>query len=473
MQENIFKSISRFKNNTAIITNENEKISYQKIIDLTDKFSILIKKRCLIFLISSTNVESLISYLSFYRSNNVISILNERINNQYLELLIKNYLPQYIFVKKNKFLKINGYTLVFTFYNYNLLKLKEETPYKLNDELSLLISTSGSTGTPKFVRQSYDNLLQNTNSIVNFLNIKEDDKTILNLPMSYVYGLSLINTHLNSGSSIVLNNHSVIKKSFWDAVQLNKVTNINGVPYIYEMISRINLRNFDLKSLKFFTQAGGKLNINIIDKFIKYSRKNNKKFIIMYGAAEATARMSYLPWNSIDEKKLSAGLAINKGKFWIEDENNKKINSYNVTGNLIYKGSNVCLGYAYSYNDLYKGDENLGKLKTGDMARIDKDGFIYLEGRKDRFVKIYGNRVNLEEIEEIIFNYGIQSVCKVMIENKINIYIKEKKKILVKDFQNFLFQKTNLHPSTFVVKMIKELPLNTNLKIDLNKNLDV
>ena len=183
----------------------------------------------------------------------------------------------------------------------------------------------------------------------------------------------------------------------------------------------------------------------------------------MYGASEATARMSFLPPEFSKKKIGSIGIPIPGGKFWLEDNKKNIIKKNNQSGELVYSGKNVCLGYANSVSDLSKGDDNNGIFKTGDIAKRDKDNFYYIVGRKDRFVKIYGNRVNLAELENNILKFGIQSICKVNEENKITIFIQENKeqKKLRESISNF----TSLHPSIFTIKVMKKFPLNKNYKI--------
>ena len=155
----------------------------------------------------------------------------------------------------------------------------------------------------------------------------------------------------------------------------------------------------------------------------------------------------------------------------IEDNKKKKIYKNNLSGELVFSGKNVCLGYANNIWDLSKGDENKGILRTGDLAKRDKDNFYYIVGRKDRNVKIHGIRINLAELEHNISDLGIQTVCKVNEENKITVFVKEfenKKKLI-----DHLHQNTQLHPSVFLIKKLDKLPLNKNYKISYdNKNLN-
>ena len=153
----------------------------------------------------------------------------------------------------------------------------------------------------------------------------------------------------------------------------------------------------------------------------------------------------------------------NMFRFWIEDHNKEEIKKDNQAGELIYSGKNVCLGYAKNISDLSKGDVNKGILRTGDIAKKDKDNFYYIVGRKDRYVKIYGNRINLTELENNISKFGIETLCKVNEENKITIFVKQSKE--VENLKKRIKDLTNLHPSVFTIKILNKFPLNKNFKI--------
>jgi len=458
----IFNNIDKYQNQNALITGKNESIDYKTILSASDKLCKQIKSRSLVFLICGNNVESILGYISFLKTNCAITLLDERTNNFNLKSLIKVYKPRFLFIKKNSIL-LDEYEQVLSFKNSELLKRKKEFKIDLNDKLSLLISTSGSTGSSKLVRISEKNLEENTKSIVNYLKISKSDICITTLPMSYVYGLSIINTHLHKGCTLVLNEHSVIDKNFWISLIKNKVTTFSGVPYTYQMLDKINFYNKDLKYLKYLTQAGGKLDVRINKKILENFCNEKREFIVMYGAAEATARMSFLPSEFSNKKIGSIGIPIPGGKFWIEDHNKEEIKKDNQAGELIYSGKNVCLGYAKNISDLSKGDVNKGILRTGDIAKKDKDNFYYIVGRKDRYVKIYGNRINLAELENNILKFGIETLCKVNEKNKITIFVKQSKE--VEDLKNRIKDLTNLHPSVFTIKILNKFPLNKNFKI--------
>tara|TARA_B100000579_G_scaffold422513_1_gene424621 strand:+ start:122 stop:976 length:855 start_codon:yes stop_codon:yes gene_type:complete len=221
--------------------------------------------------------------------------------------------------------------------------------------------------------------------------------------------LSVINTHLFKGATIILNNYSIVEKKFWDLFTYYSVNSMAGVPYTYSILKKLNfLKRKNLK-LRYMTQAGGKLSENLVEEFNEFCKKNNSKFFIMYGQTEATARISFLNWDIIGKKKGSIGKSIYKGKMYLVDEKNKRIYKPFSKGEIIYEGPNVMIGYANNYKDLYKNFKNLKKLYTGDIAYKDKENYFYLVGRKNRFTKLFGNRINLADIEMYLLKKKIET----------------------------------------------------------------
>ena len=189
----------------------------------------------------------------------------------------------------------------------------------------------------------------------------------------------------------------------------------------------------NVPSLRYITQAGGKLGQELHTLFADICEKKGIEIIVMYGQTEATARMSYLPWNISKEKAGSIGIAIPGGVFSLIDVDDKEITEANVVGELVYHGENVTMGYATSGYDLDKPDERAGVLKTGDMAYRDGDGFYYIAGRKKRFLKIYGNRLNLDEVDGMMQKAGYEAVASGT-DNHVQIYSVDKRGQEIIDF---------------------------------------
>lgn len=454
--------LKKFGERTALIT-ESKKISYVELDELTKKIGDAIDGRCLIFLLATNSADSIAGYLAFLNKKIVPLMVDAELNFELAKNLLEIYKPKYIWLPKNQRENYSDCEEIFQSENYVLLSTGIENFYPLNDELALLMTTSGSTGSPKFVRQSYKNILSNTKSIIEYLKIDESERAITNLPMSYVYGLSIINTHIFSGASVVVTDKTLFQKEFWQLMKNFEVTNLNGVPYTFEMLERLRFFRMNLPALKKITQAGGKLDPELHLKFAEFAEKNDKKFFVMYGAAEATARMGYLPAKKSLEKFGSMGIAIPGGKFELVDGDGKIITTSETVGELIYYGENVSLGYAESGEDLIKGDERHGKLETGDLAKFDAEGFYTIVGRKKRFLKMFGKRINLQEVEHILRQKFNVEVAATGVDDKMKIFITDEK--FLKEIAPYLSEKLNLHPAAFDVKFILEIPKNSSGKV--------
>jgi len=456
-----FKKLNKFKNKTALILEDKSLISYKELIDLSKKISskLSIKKK-LVFVLGQNNLETIVGYISFIVSGHTVVMLDNKINKVFLNNLIFIYKPSYIYLQNKKETK-NLYKKILNFKSYTLLKRKKDFNFHINTELMLLMSTSGSTGSPKFVRQSYKNILSNTLNISKYLNINYKDTTITSLPISYVYGLSVINTHLLNGAQIVLTNSSMIEKKFWKLIDVYKVNNFSGVPYSYSIVEKIFRRKVP-SSLKYTTQAGGKINEVLLKTLNKIYKKNKIKLFVMYGAAEATSRMSYLNWSKLEKKLGSVGKPIRGGNFYLLDEKDNIVKKSYKKGELIYSGENVCMGYSEKLEDLSLPDLNKGILKTGDIAYKDNDGFYYIVGRKNRYAKIYGIRVDLSELESILSKKGIEAFMKEGDENKIDVYSKNKLKI--KQGIKFISKITMINKNVFIIKDLSKKQLTSNFK---------
>ena len=450
--------LNNFKNNIAVIEENGKTVSYSQLDKYTKDLTNNIDSRCLVFNMCRNELASLVGYIGFLNAKIVPLMLKADLENDLLQNLLETYKPSYIWLPSEQ-ANIYPFEKVYDNLGYALLKTNYEEKYELNDELALLLTTSGSTGSPKLVRQSYKNIEANTKSIIEYLQLDESERAITTLPMNYTYGISIINTHLYVGASIILTDKGLMQKEFWQQFKEFDATSFGGVPYTYEMLFRLRFFRMSLPSLRYMTQAGGKLSPELHEKFAKWAFENNKKFIVMYGQTEATARMSYLPYEKSLEKYGSMGIAIPGGRFSLIDVNGNEINDSDTVGELVYVGDNVTLGYATEGADLSKGDERFGKLITGDMAKFDKDGFYYIVGRKKRFLKIYGNRVNLDETERLIKAKYPELDCACSgVDDNMKIFITN---ISYKDdLISFIAEKTGLNRVAFSVEYIDEIPKN-------------
>jgi acyl-coenzyme A synthetase/AMP-(fatty) acid ligase len=312
------------------------------------------------------------------------------------------------------------------------------------------------------VRLSHRNVWSNAASIAEFLDLTCEERPITTLPAHYSYGLSVINSHVLVGATILVTNTSVMQREFWTFAKAARASSIAGVPYTYEMLRRLRFFSMDLPDLRTMTQAGGKFARERIGEFVKFAKDQQKVFVVMYGQTEATARMSYLPFNMADEKLGSVGVAIPGGEFFLLDDAGAPIDEPGVTGNLMYRGPNVSMGYAECAQDLALGDVRLGLLDTGDLASRDEDGFYFLWGRTSRFVKVYGNRIGLDEVESLAKQVTPDCACT-GVDDLISVFVTEDG--LREPMRAFLADKTGLNRRAFEVRLVQSIPKNSSGKI--------
>ena len=456
--------LSEYGENVAVIEESGHEISYKKLQDLSEKLKSFVGKRCLIFNFCSNTPGSLLGYVTFINNKIVTLMIDSCLERNLLNDLIKTYQPKYLWLPKDKACLFEKYEMVCEIIGYCLVRTDFTCCYNLNENLALLLTTSGSTGSFKLVRQSYKNITSNTNSIIEYLKLDSNERSISTLPMHYTFGLSIINTHLKVGASLVLTEKTLMQREFWKQLKEFHVTSFGGVPYTYEMLEKLRFFRMDLPHLKTMTQAGGRLGLGLHKKFAEYALKNGKKFVVMYGQTEATARMSYLPPEKSLEKAGSIGIAIPGGEFSLVGKNSEPITEPKTQGELVYRGENVTLGYAKCVDDLAKGDQRSGVLKTGDMAKFDEDGFYYIVGRKKRFLKIFGSRVNLDEAEQLLrleFEDIDCACCGV--DDKMYVFINKQEK--TDDVLKFISSKMSLHHSAFRVLHVEKIPRNESGKI--------
>ncbi|MGX6604400.1 AMP-binding protein [Micromonosporaceae bacterium Da 78-11] len=266
----------------------------------------------------------------------------------------------------------------------------------VHPDLALLLTTSGSTGNPKLVRLSRDAVHANAEQVADSLGITGADVAITTLPLFYSYGLSVLHSHLVRGATVVLERTGLMQREFWTAVTEHGVTSAAFVPSQYEMLRRLRFDPARYPALRTLTQAGGRLRAELITEFAQRMASVDGRLFVMYGQTEAAPRMAVLPPDRLTEKLGSVGVALPGAKFTVEDDE------------VVYHGPNVMMGYAETAADLARGDDLAGVLRTGDLGRLDDEGFLYLTGRIKRMAKVFGVRINLDDVER---NFPVAAVA--------------------------------------------------------------
>ena len=441
----------------AAIDDSGQSITYGDICDFSIEFAKHLPERALIFILSENRIGSLLGYTSALSNRIVPLIISAATEENLYNHLFDLYQPEYLWLPQTK---AEGKEVLFSAWDYCLVKTgNQHTP--MFEELSLLLPTSGSTGSPKLVRHSYRNIEANADNVRRLFKLDGSEKAMAILPMHYTMGLSVIASHLLAGSTLLLSNRSLLDKGFW--ATLKEATSFTGVPYSYEILTKLRFTRMDLPNLKVITQGGGKLTESLWNTLAQYAHEKGKQFIATYGQSECTARMAYLPAEKALEKVCSIGVAEPGGKLSIVDDNGNETFEGEAQGEMVYRGENVTLGYATCREDLLKGDENHGVMHTGDLARRDADGCYFIIGRLKRFLKIFGLRIGLDEVERMIkTEYKTDCYCKGD-DEKLVVLVTDAK--LQDVLPSFIEEKTHLFHQRIEVQVVKEILRNEAGKV--------
>lgn len=436
-------------NKVAVIDDSGRSVTYGDICDFSKEFAKHLPQRSLIFLLAENKIGSLLGYTSALDNRIVPLVISANTEEGLYNHLYDLYMPEYLWMPESK---AEGKEIVFSAWEYSLVKTGNQ-PIPMYEELSLLLPTSGSTGSPKLVRHSYRNIEANADNVRRLFKLDGSEKAMAILPMHYTMGLSVIASHLLAGSTLLLSGRSLLDKEFW--ATLKKATSFTGVPYSYEILAKMRFTRMDLPNLKVITQGGGKLTEAMWNTLVQYAQEKGKQFIATYGQSECTARMAYLPAEWATRKVCSIGIAEPGGQLSIVDDNGNETFEGEAQGEMVYRGENVTLGYATCREDLLKGDENHGIMHTGDLARRDGDGCYYIIGRLKRFLKIFGLRIGLDEVERMIKSeYKTDCYCKGN-DEKLIVLVTDPK--FVNILPSFIEEKTHLFHQRIEIQVVKEI----------------
>lgn len=376
-------------------------VTYAQLMDLADEAAGRLRQaadgRSPVFLAMESGVDAIVLYLACLRADLPVCLIEPR--SEPLERTHAVYAPRLALLPPSLQPPpgYRGPEAPFTGSTYGLWQASGGDAPAAHEDLAVLLTTSGSTGSPKLVRLSRRNLESNAVAIAEYLGLSPEERAVQSLPVHYSYGLSVLNSHLVAGGSFVVTSDSFMTREFWAAVDAQRCTSFAGVPYMYETLHRLRFDPARHPGLRTLTQAGGALRPDLIAAFHARSTAAGARFFVMYGQTEATARISYVPPERLGEKIGSIGVAIPGGRLDLAPAEDAE-----GAQEVVYTGPNVMLGYAETRADLCLGDVQKGVLRTGDLGRVDADGYFTLVGRLSRFAKLFGRRISLEDVEREI-----------------------------------------------------------------------
>ncbi|WP_022892288.1 AMP-binding protein [Agromyces subbeticus] len=406
-------------------------------------------ERRLVMIAAANEVEPIVTYLAALEGGHPVLFVDgdPASNRRHREALIERFDPDVIADGSGG---REGAT------RWALTERRDGTRHELHPELALLASTSGSTGSPKLVRLSRANVESNAVAIADYLNLGVADRAVTTLPLHYCYGLSVVNSHLVAGGSVALQSHSVVDDEFWRVFDDVQATSFAGVPYTFDLLDAAGFADRSTPSLRYVTQAGGRLDPERVRSYARLGRDRGFEFVVMYGQTEATARMAYLPPSLAESAVGAIGVPIPGGRFRIDDPRDDGV------GELVYSGPNVMLGYAEEPADFASG-RVVDELCTGDLARRRDDGLYEIVGRSSRFVKVFGLRIDLDRVEQLLAGDGFE-VRAASSDERLLLFVRAER--LVDAVRERASAHTGLPAHMIRVHAIEEFPRTSSGKPD-------
>ncbi|GGQ75212.1 AMP-binding protein [Couchioplanes azureus] len=439
------RDLAAFGERTALVTAD-EEISYAELAARVERAAAALgATRRLVLVAGANTVDAVVGYLGVLAAGHVVLLVPDE--DRVVESLIRAYDPDVVCRT------VGGV--------WRHVERRPGSAHELHPDLALLLSTSGSTGSPKLVRLSYENLRANAESIATYLGIRDDDRAATTLPLHYCYGLSVLHSNLVRGAGIILTGLSVADACFWELFRAARGTAIAGVPYTFTLLDRVGFPAMELPHLRYVTQAGGPMPPEQVRRYAELGRRRGFQLFVMYGQTEATARMAYLPPDQALAHPSAIGVPVPGGALRLAPIDGAP--GGDGVGELVYSGPNVMLGYAGRPADLALG-RTVHELFTGDLARRTDGGLFEIVGRRSRFAKLFGIRIDLHHLEAGLESGGIRACC-VAGEDELVVAIEQEERR--EDARRLVAASCKVPARSVRVLVLPELPRLASGKVDL------
>jgi acyl-CoA synthetase (AMP-forming)/AMP-acid ligase II len=459
----LFENFASLGGHTALVSELGQAYSYKELDAISISRLSKLESESVCILICNLSDTAVIYYIGLIRKRVTTILVDENLGWHKLENIISLYSPNYVISSLTPSLMPDDFEVIERLDEFNIYENKSERHNSGLRDTSLCLTTSGSTGGAKFVKLSIQNIESNTKSIVKAVGINENQITITTMPMHYSYGLSVINTSLETGGTLIMNTSQVTSKEFWHKISDHEVNTISGVPYIYEQLSRLTAEFLNKTKIRKFTQAGGKLNKPVREHFKKIVGETGISFYVMYGQTEATARMAVLPPEDFIDFENAIGFAVPGGTLTVRDELGDVIQTSGTVGEICYEGPNVFQGYATNRESLIENQRHETILQSGDLGYFDNEGRFYITGRLKRIAKLLGVRINLEEVEHYLLEQGIETVC---VEHRDKLHVVSTLTEIPVEIQSNLLNYLAVSPVLVNFNSIPIIPRLSSGKVD-------
>jgi acyl-CoA synthetase (AMP-forming)/AMP-acid ligase II len=459
----LFENFTTKGNRVAIVSERGLEYCYNDLAALSLSRLSKLESKSVCLLICNLSETAIIYYIGLIRKRITTILVDANLGQQKIEKIISCYSPNYIISPLTSSTMPTEFEIIDSLEDFIIYQNKLEKHDSILKDTSLCLTTSGSTGSAKYVKLSLRNIESNTESIIRAVGIDQNQITITTMPMHYSYGLSVINTSLEAGGTLIVNTSQVTSKEFWLRITKYNVNTLSGVPYIYEQLSRLSPEFLNRTKITKFTQAGGKLSKPVREHFKEIVKEARISFYVMYGQTEATARMAVLPPEDFNDFENAIGFAIPGGNLTVCDESGARVETPEVIGEICFEGPNVFQGYATNRIDLIENQPKAPILKTGDLGYFDGEGRFYITGRLKRITKLLGNRIDLEEVESFFLEQGVETIC---VEHRDRLFIVSTLPKIPPEIQTCFLEYSRISPLLVTFESIPEIPRLSSGKVD-------
>lgn len=379
------------------IKTESESLTFEDTYERVRKVCLILNqfpKKSVISMMFDNSIEFIISYLAIIKSGKIAHIISPSINRTNFVKQIESCNPKCI-LSLNKFIDefkdIKNDISLIDYYEFQKQKSSHEEMHI--SDIASLIYTSGTTSSPKGVPIKHSNIMFTTQNIVNVLEYSNSDIDVIPLSLSHSFGLGCLHTSLFNGSTLILHKNTINILNILNSIKENNATTFAAVPATLTSLVNNFPEEFAEKcsGLRLIITNSTKVPKDTIHKILQLLP--NTKFATYYGLTEAS-RSTFMIFNENKNKEESVGKFAPGIKIKILNEkNDSKI------GEIMIKGKNVIENY---WNNDFGDKFSDSWLKTGDLGYLDMDGFLYLTGRKDYIINVGGEKINPEEIENVV-----------------------------------------------------------------------
>lgn len=450
MERYFWDRLGEFGDAIALIDEQQrEKWSYRRLAETVVAGAAQLQgpRKKVVFLFANNDAGAILCYMSALAAGHLIYLGRGSVDWTDTADLLERYRPDIILWKG-----IDGefpfpYRHDDDFFGYRRVERRGNQPAPGSD-LALLLSTSGSLGSPKLVRLSRRNVAVAASQVAKALGLERSHRAITSLPLNFVYGLSVVHSHLQVGASLVLTRRSVQDRAFWQLLDETKVTSFAAVPWTLRALQSISFDPARHPSLRSISLSGGALEPQSL-AWLKKLAERGLRIFSMYGQTEASGRMCVLPCEELAMKPGSVGLPVEGSSIRCDAE-----------ANVVFQGPNVMLGYARRREDLTDTDDLGSILATGDRGYLDEEGYLYITGRTSRIAKLFGLRINLDEIEA-----ALGPVVVACDDGHLTVFVEKQKPDGLDGNLRALLQRLRVPEHCARIEVLAEFPRNEAGKI--------